>query len=62
LDNRIDLDDFRKLKEEQTEILDQLNDQLNSINQKLARCDDPKAFSGRIVSLDQVYQRQGGIF
>ncbi len=35
LDEKIDFDDFRKLKKEHNEILNQLNRQLNSVTQKL---------------------------
>lgn len=39
LDEKIDFDDFCKLKEEHNEILSQLNRQLNRVTQKLAYCD-----------------------
>lgn len=39
LDEKIDFDDFRKLKQEYNEILCQLNIQLESITQKIANCE-----------------------
>ena len=39
LDEKIDFDDFSRLKEEHNKILRQLNSQLNRISQKLAGCD-----------------------
>lgn len=39
LDEKIDFDDFSKLKKEHNEILSQLNRQLNSVTQKLTNCD-----------------------
>lgn len=38
LDEKIDFDDFSKLKKEHNEIVSQLNCQLNSITQKLVGC------------------------
>lgn len=39
LDEKIDFDDFSKLKKEHNEKLCQLNSQLNSITQKIVNCD-----------------------
>lgn len=39
LDDKIDSDDFNKLKKEQTQILGQLNHRLNSIDESIAKCD-----------------------
>ena len=39
MDEKIDFDDFTKLKKEYNEKLCQLNSQLNSISQKLVGCD-----------------------
>lgn len=39
LDEKIDFDDFCKLKKEHNEILSQLNHQLNRVTQNLANCD-----------------------
>lgn len=40
LDEKIDFDDFTKLKKEHNEIMNQLDYQLNSNTQKLSNCDD----------------------
>lgn len=39
LDDKIDMDDFSKLKKEQTLILGQLSHRLNSIDESIAKCD-----------------------
>jgi hypothetical protein len=39
LDEKIDFDDFSKLKKEHNEILSQLDRQLNSVTKKLTNCD-----------------------
>lgn len=59
LDDKIDFDDFCKLKEEQTAILDQLNDQLSNINQKLARFDQSSnCWPDTQLSIFQSYKEQ----
>jgi len=59
LDDKIDFDDFSKLKEEQAKVLDQLNLQLNSINQKLAKCNQSSnCWPDTQLSVFQSYKEQ----
>lgn len=44
LDEKIDFDDFSKLKREHNEIMCQLDSQLKSITQKIANCDNNNNF------------------
>jgi site-specific DNA recombinase len=59
LDEKIDLDDFSKLKKEHNEMLGQLNHQLNSIVKKLAGCNHNNNFwPGTNLNVFDSYREQ----